>query len=172
MIPQPEVQQVEAWKCFHCGETFTNEACARRHFGPDEQSVAACVIKAGAEGSILRALRDAEASEAKAWHLLHDECSDFSKAYYAQQSRHNQALIAAEELGYERGIRDLQAEVAAAFEAGRAEGVREAVEVCVQQREAFASTSYTAKSADSFQERFACTQCEAAIRALSKEPTK
>lgn len=106
------------WTCFHCGETFTSVGCARLHFGPSEDSTAACLIKAGAERSILKALRDAEQSEAKAWHLLHDDCLDFARAYSAQCSRHQQALISAEELGYERGLDDGRAgatEVAAAL---------------------------------------------------------
>jgi len=95
-----------AWRCFHCGETFTDEACARLHFGRDERSEAACVIKAGAEGSLLKALRDAEYQADDAIQRMHDESTDAAKAYHQQRCRHTQALIAAEELGYERGLAD------------------------------------------------------------------
>lgn len=99
----------EAWTCFHCGETFTDRRCAALHFGADEQSAPACRIKAGAEGSLLRALREAEQQAAEAWAALHSESSDFAKAYHRATARHTQALQAAEELGYERGLRDARA---------------------------------------------------------------
>lgn len=99
------------WKCFHCGDEFTDERCARLHFGRDEMSVTACVIKAGAEGSLLRALRDAEEQADDAIQAVHSESTDAAKAYHSQRCRHTQALMAAEELGYERGLRDGRAYV-------------------------------------------------------------
>lgn len=93
------------WRCFHCGDVFTDEGSARLHFGAREIDNPACVIKAGAEGSILKALRDAEQASANAMHALHEECSDFARAYHAQNARHQQALLAAEELGFERGLK-------------------------------------------------------------------
>ncbi len=95
-----------SWRCFHCGEVFTSEQCARLHFGRNEDSEPACVIKAGAEGSLLKALRHAEEAADDAIQMMHAESTDAAKAYHAQRSRHNQALIAAEELGYERGLAD------------------------------------------------------------------
>ena len=95
-----------AWRCFHCGEVFTSEQCARLHFGRNEDSETACVIKAGAEGSLLKALRQAEEAADDAIQAMHAESTDAAKAYHAQRCRHNQALIAAEELGYERGLAD------------------------------------------------------------------
>lgn len=97
---------VAAWRCFHCGETFTDEHCARLHFGRDDRSEAACVIKAGAEGSLLKALRDAEEQADDAIQRMHDESTDAAKAYHRQRCRHAQSLIAAEEAGYERGLKD------------------------------------------------------------------
>lgn len=105
------------WICFHCGDTFTDDTSARLHFGNYEDSKAACKIKAGAEGSILRALREAEEQAADAWHLLHNECTDFAKAFHSMRCRHGQALMAAEELGYERGLRDARAEARGRTEA-------------------------------------------------------
>lgn len=104
--PAPSVGVGERWTCFHCGEIFTDRTCAARHFGPDEDAKPACLIKAGAEGSLLRALRDAEASAAEAWGLLHAESGDFARAYHAAVARHSSALTNAEELGYERGLAD------------------------------------------------------------------
>ena len=106
----PNAPSRPAWTCFHCGETFTDEACARLHFGRDERSEAACIIKAGAEGSLLKALRDAEYQADDAIQAMHNESTDAARAFHQQRCRHAQALIAAEELGYERGLRDARAE--------------------------------------------------------------
>lgn len=34
------------WRCFHCGELFTDEALAREHFGPHTADAPACVADA------------------------------------------------------------------------------------------------------------------------------
>lgn len=94
------------WKCFHCGEVFINEACARAHFGRSEQNASACVIKAGAEGSMLIALRDAESHAADAWAKLHEDGCEARMALVTTHARHQQNLQAAECLGYERGLKD------------------------------------------------------------------
>ena len=105
--PAPVGEQgVVAWRCFHCGDTFTDERSARLHFGRDETSEAACVIKAGAEGSLLKALRDAEEQADDAIQRMHNESTDAALAFHQQRCRHNQALIAAEEAGYEKGLAD------------------------------------------------------------------
>lgn len=96
----------EQWTCFHCGETFTSRREAESHFGPTEDSIPACKIKGGAEGSMLRALRRAEQDAAEAWFAIHHETTDAARAYHAQASRHQEQLRLAEELGYERGLDD------------------------------------------------------------------
>ncbi|MGO1304565.1 MAG: hypothetical protein ACTMKV_07245 [Sphingomonas parapaucimobilis] len=95
-----------SWRCYHCGETFTDDRCARLHFGRDEDSAPACQIKAGAEQGLLGALRDAEYAAADARRAIADESTDAAKAYYAQATRHASALRNAEEAGYERGLAD------------------------------------------------------------------
>ncbi|EQB03876.1 hypothetical protein [Sphingobium sp. HDIP04] len=104
--PAGNGREAVAWRCFHCGETFTDAHLARLHFGRDETSEAACIIKAGAEGSLLKALRDAEEQADDAIQRMHDESTDAAKAFHQQRCRHNQALIAAEEAGYEKGLAD------------------------------------------------------------------
>jgi predicted HAD superfamily Cof-like phosphohydrolase len=91
------------WRCFHCDEVFTDASCARRHFGRDEGSTPACQIK-GAEGGLLRALREAEDAAAEAWHALHNENSDIARAYAAQSCRVSRALKDTEELAWEKGL--------------------------------------------------------------------
>lgn len=93
------------WRCFHCGDYFADPAAARLHFGVSEEQKPACLIK-GAEGGLLRALRDAEDQTALAMQAVHSETTDVHRAFYAAASRHAQALIAAEEAGYERGLHD------------------------------------------------------------------
>lgn len=100
--PMPE----HGWTCFHCGETFTTPGAARVHFGFEPSSDTACRIKIGAERGLVMALRRAEEEAAEAWAALHNESSDFAKAYYRQTSRHQQQLQEVEEAGYERGLRD------------------------------------------------------------------
>lgn len=52
----------------------------------------------------------------------------------------------------------------------RRDALEEAAEECERQKEIFASPRYaTALPMASFQERFACSECAAAIRALGKE---
>lgn len=101
------------WRCFHCDEVFYTEQDARLHFGMDQCSDPACKIKMGAEKSLLVALRRAETELQDAWAAIHNETTEAAKAYYAQQSRHGEQLRAAEELGFERGIKDSTAQIAA-----------------------------------------------------------
>lgn len=103
-IPPTEAVKPVAWRCFHCDEVFTDRSVAEDHFGLSEQQLPACVIKAGAERSLVRALRNAEQAASEAMFALHNETSDAAKAYFAQTARHNTALQAAEEAGYERGL--------------------------------------------------------------------
>lgn len=98
----------EGWRCFHCGDYFSDRQCAKQHFGIDEGKTPACLI-AGADGGLLKALRDAEEQADEAIQRMHDESTDAAKAYHRQRCRHTQALIAAEESGYEKGLRDGQA---------------------------------------------------------------
>jgi len=105
----------KSWRCFHCDEVFVSEQEARLHFGRDESNEPGCCIKVGAERGLLKAMRRAEDDAAEAWFRLQNESGEAAKAYYAQNSRHQEQLRVAEEAGYERGLRD------AAHEATRAE---------------------------------------------------
>lgn len=103
--------QPVAWRCFHCDEVFTDRRCAADHFGASEDSEAACRIKMGAERSLLTALRRAENDASEAWAAIRTETTDSAKAYYAQNSRHQEQLRIVEELGFERGLKaQLEAE--------------------------------------------------------------
>ncbi len=97
------------WRCFHCDEVFTDRRCAAAHFGADENAQPACQIKMGGERTLLDALRRAEKEAGDAWAAIHAENTEAARAYYNQQGRHREQLIAAEQVGYERGLRDAQA---------------------------------------------------------------
>jgi hypothetical protein len=102
------------WTCFHCGETFTTPGSARDHFGLEPSAEPACRIKLGAERGLVRALRKAEAEILRLQCELHNEGADGIKAMRAQEGRHRDQLTSAEELGYERGLRDARTEAEAA----------------------------------------------------------
>ena len=104
--------ELVTWRCFHCDETFSDKRAAQDHFGCDETSEPACRIKAGAERSLLGALRRAEKDAADAWMAVQTETTDAAKAYYKQATRHHEQLRIVEEAGYERGMEDARAALA------------------------------------------------------------
>lgn len=107
-----DAAQAADWRCFHCDDVFTERHTAAAHFGATEHGLAACQIKAGSEGSMVTALRDAEQAAADAQSAIHAESTDAAKAYYAQADRHREQLRVVEEHAYERGLaegRDAQA---------------------------------------------------------------
>ena len=107
------LKPAHGWTCFHCGETFTTVGGARDHFGFGPSSDPGCRIKLVAERGLLMELRKAEEDAATAWAALHSESSDFAKAYHSAVARHREQLTAAEEAGFERGVRQARAEMAA-----------------------------------------------------------
>lgn len=94
-----------SWRCFHCGDVFTSTTSAAAHFGRGEDRTPACQIK-GSEGGLLRALREAEDEVERLHNQLHGESADGLMAMRANLGRHRVALMAMEETGYERGLRD------------------------------------------------------------------
>ncbi len=92
----------DGWTCFHCGDRFTTPGAARDHFGATIDSTPACQIKAGAERGLLMALRRAEQELAR----YREEDQPVMHEMARLQSRHSDALRDAEELGYERGLKD------------------------------------------------------------------
>jgi hypothetical protein len=94
------------WTCFHCGETFTTPGGARDHFGFDPSADPGCRIKLGAERGLLHVLRKAEDEISRLQFALYTEGAEGVQAMRAQAARHAAQLMAAEELGYSRGLRD------------------------------------------------------------------
>lgn len=94
------------WTCFHCGETFTTPGAARDHFGFEPSRDPGCRIKLGAERGLLRELRKAENEIDRLTYELHNDGADGIRAHRTQTARHHGQLLASEEAGYERGLRD------------------------------------------------------------------
>jgi hypothetical protein len=94
-----------SWRCFFCDDVFTRRQDAADHFGAnDPGDMPACQIKAH-EGHLVHALRKAHMEIDR----YHQEDSDVMRSLLALESGHAAALQRAEETGYGRGVRDMQA---------------------------------------------------------------
>lgn len=95
------------WRCFHCGETFTKhqKRWAREHFGANCMETPVCLMRVPGEGSLLTALRRAQDELAG----YRSEDTDLMRALVAQASDHAAALRKAEEDGYAKALRDIEA---------------------------------------------------------------
>jgi hypothetical protein len=98
------------WRCFHCDDVFTREVDAAEHFGSDQGALTACQIK-GHEHLLVSKIREQERVILS--HL--QETDPLLRAMECMRSEHAQALRRAEELGYGRGVRDMQDHIAGAL---------------------------------------------------------
>lgn len=92
--------------CFHCGDTFTTFGAARDHFGFDPSCDPACRIKIGEERGLVMVLRKVQQ---KYIELLERQCAEDTgmvREIYSIGAEHSQAVIEAEQLGYDRGLVD------------------------------------------------------------------
>lgn len=96
------------WRCFHCDEVFEGRKFAAEHFGFQCDGIPACQIKSY-EGHLVTYIRRLEAENAR--HRQDD--SDVLRSIMSLEADHRQALIRAEEDGYNKGVRDMQKERAA-----------------------------------------------------------
>lgn len=90
------------WRCFHCDEVFKSRCCAAKHFGSFDDSMPACMIAAH-EGHLVAYIRKLEDNLAS--YRLED--SDVMRSLMTLEVYHRQALIRAEEDGYNKGVRDM-----------------------------------------------------------------
>lgn len=95
------------WRCFHCGDVFTKaqERWAREHFGRDQGETPVCQMRVPGEGSLLTALRRAQDELAG----YRQEDTDLVRALVAQASDHAERVREAEEQGYAKALRDVEA---------------------------------------------------------------
>lgn len=93
------------WRCFFCDEVFTRFKDAAEHFGCDdacEADAPACKIAAH-EGHLVKYIRKLEGELRR----YMSEDSDVMRSIMTLESDHRQALIRAEEEGYNKGVRDM-----------------------------------------------------------------
>ena len=83
----------EEWKCFQCGEVFTDKDKAAEHFGHYQHQQPACTI---------------DVAEYRRMEELHrqylNEETEKDRAMYSMRAEHATALRRAEEEGYNKGI--------------------------------------------------------------------
>lgn len=96
--PAPEQPKPE-WRCFQCGEVFTDSEAAALHFGTREHQSPACCID-------IAEYRRMEAKEV----AYAAEDSEIHHTLYAMRTQHAVELRRAEEAGYAKGLRDAEAE--------------------------------------------------------------
>jgi hypothetical protein len=100
--PQSPTQSVShEWRCFHCGELFSDRAAAAEHFGVSEIETPACKLNAMEGGLLGLVRRQAEQIEA-----YHREDTASYREFYSLGADHARALIREEQKGYERGLAD------------------------------------------------------------------
>jgi hypothetical protein len=91
------VKLVDAWRCFHCGEVFTDREAARDHFGADQLAEPVCQIPDLAH--LLR-LQEYELRRHR------EEDSQIVRQVHALGGEHYRKEQDAEEKGYARGLAD------------------------------------------------------------------
>lgn len=91
------------WRCFHCDEVFISPKCAAVHFGSDGTKTAACQLKSH-ERHLVDYIRDLE-NQLEGYRA---EDSHVMRSIYSLEADHRQALIRAEEEGYNKGVRDVR----------------------------------------------------------------
>jgi hypothetical protein len=89
------------WRCFHCDTVFRSEQQARIHFGSDESATCACVLPH--EQHLVDHIRDLE----QQLDSYRADNIPILKSIMTLESDHRQALIRAEESGYNKGVRDM-----------------------------------------------------------------
>lgn len=97
------------WRCFHCGDTFTlaQKKHAYLHFGMDDTKVSVCLMRLPGEYELLTALRQAE-DQLSRWR---SETMPILNTLHSMRADHAQALIRAEERGYNKGVLDARKEL-------------------------------------------------------------
>ncbi len=95
------------WRCFHCGDTFTKAQSrwAREHFGANEGEQPVCLMRVPGEGSLLTALRRAQDELSR----YREEDTDLMRSIWAMSADHAAAIKRAEEDGYAKALRDVEA---------------------------------------------------------------
>lgn len=108
--PETTAREVVYWRCFHCGEEFTQaqQKHAAEHFGADEFETPVCKMRVPGENSLLSALRSAQA-ELRTYRFREfesKEAEQLMRVIEEQSAHFAEKLLREEEKGYARGLRD------------------------------------------------------------------
>lgn len=93
----------KSWRCFHCGDLFTNPRHAAEHFGIDQFQTPGCVaVLRDGENHLLKRILELE------YELLgyRHEDSDIIRWQMAKNAEHATELRCEGEKGYARGLAD------------------------------------------------------------------
>lgn len=93
-----------SWRCFFCDAVFTREQDAAEHFGELRTALPACQLK-GSDLGLLGIIREQESDLAR----FRAEDSDLVRVMQQMQSEHAENVRRAEEDGYGKAVRDMQA---------------------------------------------------------------
>lgn len=96
-----ELEAEQRWRCYHCGEVFTNAKYAAEHFGADEGATPACRLTYS-EGHLVTYIRKLEKELA----VHRREDSDVLRAMHAREAEQAEKVRRAEERGYNRGVQE------------------------------------------------------------------
>lgn len=91
----------KTWRCYFCDVVLRSPASAREHFGASQLAEPACQLK-GHEHGLIGIVRKQEAELAR----FRAEDSDLIRAWHSRDAEHQAEVRRAEELGYDRGLRD------------------------------------------------------------------
>lgn len=94
------------WRCFYCDEVFTSQELAQEHFGDYsgcECDTPACKLTAE-EGPLISYIRRLR-HELSLYYMEEDLVT---RSIEIMKSDHRQALIRAEEKGYNKGVQDMK----------------------------------------------------------------
>lgn len=100
-FPFPE----HGFTCFHCGEVFLTFKSAKLHFGSYPNADPGCIVKLNARDNELLWLVREQNAEISSYR---ENDQPIMRELYALGAKHTSELMAAEERGYERGLKDGQ----------------------------------------------------------------
>jgi hypothetical protein len=103
-------QTAREWRCFHCGDVFTDEDAAKDHFGYDLLAEPGCKLNA-IEGGLLGIVRRQD-EQLQAYHR---EDTASYREFYSLGADHSRALIREEQKGYEKGLADARSDAVQAI---------------------------------------------------------
>lgn len=109
-LARPGLAQAAGWRCFHCGEVFTDPKAAANHFGVDHIGDETLCQMAQVDGGIAKVIADL----AEELQRYRSEDNTSYREFYALGADHRAALIKEEQKGYDRGLADARAEAALA----------------------------------------------------------